>query len=90
MMTNMDAVGIMSREKGESEYFVMIVAWERRERPLTEHTQRWTRIYGNTIFLPRPLKRVSIAAERLIPWIGRQYLHAAHVVPTGCAHLAGE
>ena len=63
-------------------------AWERRERPLTEHTQRWTRIYGNTIFLPRPLKRVSIAAERRIPWIGRQYLRAANVVPTGCAHMA--
>ena len=63
-------------------------AWERCERPLTEHTQRWTRIYGNTIFLPRPLKRVSIAAERRIPWIGRQYLRAANVVPTGCAHMA--
>ena len=63
-------------------------AWERRERPLTEHTQRWTRIYGNTIFLPRPLKRVSIAAEQGIPWIGRQYLRAANVVPTGCAHMA--
>ena len=56
---------------------------------LTEHTQRWTRIYGNTIFLPRALKRVSIAAERRIPWIGRQYLRAANVVPTGCAHMAG-
>ena len=71
---------------------------ERKQKPLpnpqphlrsvSNHTQRWTRIYGNTIFLPRPLKRVSIAAERRIPWIGRQYLHAAHVVPTGCAHVA--
>ena len=64
-------------------------AWERRERPVTEHTQRWTRIYGNTIFLPRVLKRMSIAAERRIPRIGRQYLHAAHVVPTGRADLVG-
>ena len=50
-------------------------------------TPRWTGIYGNTIFLPRVPKRISIAAERRIPWIGRQYLHAAHVVPTGCVHV---
>ena len=50
-------------------------AWERRERPLTEHTQRWTRIYGNTIFLPRPLKRVSIAAETAHP-VDRQAVSA--------------
>ena len=86
-MTN--ALGLAVALDEESDLSSAFRAWERRERPLTEHTQRWTRIYGNTIFLPRPLKRVSIAAERLIPWIGRQYLRAAHVVPTGCAHAAG-
>ena len=86
----MNALGLAVALDEEPDLHSAFRAWERRERPLTEHTQRWTRIYGNTIFLPRPLKRVSIAAERLIPWIGRQYLHAAHVVPTGCAHLAGE
>ena len=86
----MNALGLAVALDEEPDLSSAFRAWERRERPLTEHTQRWTRIYGNTIFLPRPLKRVSITAERLIPWIGRQYLHAAHVVPTGCAHLAGE
>jgi 2-polyprenyl-6-methoxyphenol hydroxylase-like FAD-dependent oxidoreductase len=57
--------------------------WERRERPLTEHTQLWTRIYGATMFLPKPMKRISILIEKL-PWIARQYVRAANHVPTGC------
>jgi hypothetical protein len=50
--------------------------WERRERPLTEHTQLWTRIYGATMFLPKPLKKISILVEK-IPCVAAQYLRAA-------------
>ena len=85
----MNAMGLAVALEEAPDLETAFRAWERRERPLVEHTQRWTRIYGNTIFLPRALKRVSIAAERRIPWIGRQYLRAANVVPTGCAHMAG-
>jgi 2-polyprenyl-6-methoxyphenol hydroxylase-like FAD-dependent oxidoreductase len=59
--------------------------WERRERPLTEHTQRWTRIYGTTMFLPEVLKKVSIRLEKQIPWVAAQYVRTANHVPTGCA-----
>jgi 2-polyprenyl-6-methoxyphenol hydroxylase-like FAD-dependent oxidoreductase len=59
--------------------------WERRERPLTEHTQRWTRIYGTTMFLPKALKRISIRVEQQIPWVAAQYVRTANHVPTGCA-----
>lgn len=59
-------------------------AWERRERPLTEHTQRWTRIYGNTLFLPGPLKQAAIRAEQHIPWLSAQYARTANHLPTGC------
>lgn len=59
-------------------------AWEMRERPLTDHTQRWTRIYGNTLFLPGPLKQVAIRAEQHVPWLSAQYARAANHVPTGC------
>jgi anthraniloyl-CoA monooxygenase len=60
-----------------------LAAWERRERPLTEHTQLWTRIYGATMFLPAPLKTISILVEKL-PWVAAQYIRAANHVPTGC------
>ena len=66
---------------------VALTDWERRERPLTEHTQLWTRIYGATMFLPKPLKKISIQVER-IPWVAAQYLRAANHVPTGCAPTA--
>ena len=58
--------------------------WERRERPLTEHTQRWTRVYGATIFLPEWLKSLAINAEKHIPWLAAQYSRAARHTPTGC------
>ena len=66
-----------------------LAAWERRERPLTEHTQRWTRIYGTTIFLPKALKQSWILVERNVPWIGAQYLKAANHWPTGCEPSSG-
>jgi len=59
--------------------------WESKERPLTEHTQRWTRIYGTTMLLPEVLKRASIRVEKQIPWIAAQYVRTANHLPTGCA-----
>jgi 2-polyprenyl-6-methoxyphenol hydroxylase-like FAD-dependent oxidoreductase len=61
-----------------------LALWERRERPLTEHTQRWTRVYGATIFLPEWLKSLAINAEKNIPWLAAQYSRAAKHLPTGC------
>ncbi len=61
-----------------------LALWERRERPLTEHTQRWTRVYGATIFLPEWLKSLAINAEKHIPWLAAQYTRAANHLPTGC------
>lgn len=61
-----------------------LALWERRERPLTEHTQRWTRVYGATIFLPEWLKSLAINAEKHIPWLAAQYSRAAKHLPTGC------
>jgi 2-polyprenyl-6-methoxyphenol hydroxylase-like FAD-dependent oxidoreductase len=61
-----------------------LATWERRERPLTEHTQRWTRIYGLTLGLPKFLKPISIGMERHLPWLANQYIRAATHIPTGC------
>jgi hypothetical protein len=59
--------------------------WERRERPLTEHTQRWTRIYGATMFLPGAMKKAWIHLEQQVPWVAAQYVRTANHLPTGCA-----
>jgi 2-polyprenyl-6-methoxyphenol hydroxylase-like FAD-dependent oxidoreductase len=78
----MNALGLAAALEAEPDVVVALENWERRERPLTEHTQRWTRIYGTTMFLPKPLKRLSILVER-IPWVAAQYVRVANHVPTG-------
>ncbi len=80
----MNALGLAAALDDAPDLSAALSGWERRERPLTEHTQRWTRLYGTTIFLPKPLKQTWILVERNIPWIGAQYLRAANHVPSGC------
>jgi 2-polyprenyl-6-methoxyphenol hydroxylase-like FAD-dependent oxidoreductase len=79
----MNALGLAAALAEARDLPAALTAWERRERPLTEHTQRWTRIYGTTMFLPKPLKRAAILIEKL-PWVAHQYVRVANHVPTGC------
>jgi 2-polyprenyl-6-methoxyphenol hydroxylase-like FAD-dependent oxidoreductase len=81
----MNALGLAVAVEAAPTLQAALEQWERRERPLTEHTQRWTRIYGATMFLPQALKRVSIKIEQRIPWVAAQYVRTANHVPTGCA-----
>jgi 2-polyprenyl-6-methoxyphenol hydroxylase-like FAD-dependent oxidoreductase len=79
----MNALGLAAAIHDAPTMEQALVQWERRERPLTEHTQLWTRIYGSTMFLPKPMKKVSILVEKL-PWVAAQYVRAANHIPTGC------
>ncbi len=79
----MNALGLAVALETAPDLASGLKAWEARERPLTEHTQRWTRIYGNTLFLPGPLKKLAIRAEQRIPWLSAQYARAANHAPTG-------
>jgi 2-polyprenyl-6-methoxyphenol hydroxylase-like FAD-dependent oxidoreductase len=79
----MNALGLAAALQDAPTIEAAMIDWEQRERPLTEHTQLWTRIYGATMFLPKPMKKVSILIEKL-PWVAAQYVRAAHHVPTGC------
>jgi 2-polyprenyl-6-methoxyphenol hydroxylase-like FAD-dependent oxidoreductase len=79
----MNALGLATALQDAPTIEAAMIDWEQRERPLTEHTQLWTRIYGATMFLPKPMKKVSILVEK-IPWVAAQYVRAANHVPTGC------
>ena len=46
-----------------------LTAWEAQERPLTEHTQRWSRIYGSLTIWPETLRSNAFAAMGKIKWI---------------------
>ncbi|MEA2978701.1 MAG: hypothetical protein QOF09_524 [Alphaproteobacteria bacterium] len=80
----MNALGLAESLRQAPTIESALRGWEHRERPLTEHTQLWTRIYGATMFLPKPMKRISILVEK-IPWVAAQYVRAANHVPTGAA-----
>src|SRR5262249_59172791 len=48
----MNALGLAVAVDEAADLPSALARWDRRERPLTVHTQRWTRIYGATLFLP--------------------------------------
>jgi 2-polyprenyl-6-methoxyphenol hydroxylase-like FAD-dependent oxidoreductase len=79
----MNALGLAKALQDARTIEDALKTWEQRERPLTDHTQLWTRIYGATMFLPKPMKDMSILIEK-IPWVAAQYVRAANHVPTGC------
>lgn len=61
--------------------------WEERERPLTDHVQRWTDMYGRiaSAWPQRFVSRRSQVLERAtkLPWVDRQLNKAARHVPLG-------
>lgn len=57
--------------------------WERKERPLTEHTQRWAAIYGTAANLPGPLRRLAFNAMGNVKWLHNRYQRTARHTPTG-------
>lgn len=61
--------------------------WERAERPLTDHVQRWTDLYGRvaSAWPDRFAARRSQVLELVtrVPWVDRQLNKAARHVPVG-------
>ena len=80
----MNALGLAVALEAAPDLAGGLTTWERRERPLTEHTQRWTQFYGLTLGLPKALKPILIGMEQHLPWLAAQYVRAANHVPTGC------
>ena len=60
-----------------------LAEWERRERPLTEHTQRWAAIYGAAASLPSGLRASAFRAMGRVKWLHSFYQKTARHVPTG-------
>jgi 2-polyprenyl-6-methoxyphenol hydroxylase-like FAD-dependent oxidoreductase len=57
--------------------------WEARERPLTEHTQRWSGIYGSLTVCPERVRSTAFMAMERVKWIRDRYLRTANHIPTG-------
>jgi 2-polyprenyl-6-methoxyphenol hydroxylase-like FAD-dependent oxidoreductase len=57
--------------------------WETRERPLTEHTQRVSALYGRVTTLPPLVRGILLWLAGKSRWATEQRLRTALHVPTG-------
>jgi len=60
-----------------------LVEWERRERPLTDHTQRLSSFYSALTTWPDALRSAAFWTTSRSKWLRKQYLRTALHVPTG-------
>ena len=68
-------------EKGDVEK--QLEAWEEKERPLTDHSQRISRLYGMPTFWPAPLRRMFYSLASRSRWLTEQRTRTARHIPTG-------
>jgi 2-polyprenyl-6-methoxyphenol hydroxylase-like FAD-dependent oxidoreductase len=57
--------------------------WEKAERPLTNHSQRISLLFGMPAFWPRPVRAFFYSVAAKSAWLTRQRTRTARHVPTG-------
>jgi 2-polyprenyl-6-methoxyphenol hydroxylase-like FAD-dependent oxidoreductase len=60
-----------------------LTQWETSERPIVEHCQKWSVLYGEVIYLPEMLRRSAFRTGFTDPWISSQFFKPASHIPTG-------
>jgi len=79
----MNALGLAFALDATDDIPAALATWERQERPLTEHTQRWSRLIGALAPWPRPIRSGALAAAARLPWVARAMQRTADHTPTG-------
>lgn len=60
-----------------------LAAWEETERPLAEHCQRWSCLYGEVSTLPDAVRATVVHHAMADNWVRGEILRAARSTPTG-------
>lgn len=60
-----------------------LAEWERKERPLTDHTQRLSSFYSALTTWPESLRSAAFFFTMRSKWLRQQYLRTALHIPTG-------
>ena len=84
----MNALGLAVALEEERDVERALALWERRERPLTDHTQRLSTFYSALTTWPDSMRDLVFGAVARIGWLRRQYLRTALHVPTGTEAFA--
>ena len=79
----MNALSLAEHATRASDLPAALAAWERRERPLTEHTQRISTFLGRPATWPRPLQRGFFALAGRSRRLAELRSRTARHVPTG-------
>jgi 2-polyprenyl-6-methoxyphenol hydroxylase-like FAD-dependent oxidoreductase len=64
-----------------------LTAWEARERPLTEHVQRWSALYGRATAWPEWARSAFFGLTQRSAYVRRQMQRAQRHVPAGTQAL---
>ncbi len=86
----MNALSLAVALEATPDVHAALSAWEARERPLTEHTQRWSEIYGRVTTWPERMRSLAFTALGRVKWLRRRYQRTANHVPTGCRPMPVE
>jgi 2-polyprenyl-6-methoxyphenol hydroxylase-like FAD-dependent oxidoreductase len=86
-MTFTNAVSLAAAVTEASDVSEALRAWEKRERPLTDHVQRWSHGYGSVVSRwPESIIKLRgpvLQAATGIPWVETQLNRAARHRPVG-------
>jgi 2-polyprenyl-6-methoxyphenol hydroxylase-like FAD-dependent oxidoreductase len=80
-MMNALSLGVFLDRYPETEK--ALEAWESAERPLTDHSQRISRLYGMPTFWPAPLRKLFYSMAGRSRWLTEQRTRTARHIPTG-------
>jgi 2-polyprenyl-6-methoxyphenol hydroxylase-like FAD-dependent oxidoreductase len=86
----MNALGLaVALEDMSREVPASLAAWEARERPLTDHTQRWAMTYSRLTGWPARLRAPVLWMLSNVRWLREQRQRTERHVPTGTTAEAG-
>jgi 2-polyprenyl-6-methoxyphenol hydroxylase-like FAD-dependent oxidoreductase len=79
----MNALSLAIALDNDADIGASLIGWEERERPVTEHAQRWSRIYGGVTLWPEHLRSLAFGMTERSAWLRSQLERTARYVPTG-------
>lgn len=86
-LTFQNALSLAMYLDRSAEVDAALATWERKERPLTDHVQRWTDLYGRvaSAWPDRWARRRSqfLEAATRVRWVDNQLNKAARHLPLG-------
>lgn len=83
----MNALSLAVMLETSPEVSAALVAWERKERPLTDHTQNYSNLYSELTTWPDAMRSLAFWAISRSRWLSSQHLKTARHIPTGAEHL---